>query len=496
VTPLEPRSSIPLAALADVLPAGHRIHGEASVAVHDVTHDSRSAGPGILFAARPGQRSDGHAHAPAAVAAGCPAVLVERRLELDVPQIVVPSVAQAMGPVAAAVHGFPSSELVLVGITGTNGKTTTTYLVESALRAAGHTTGLIGTVQTLIAGEPVPGLRTTPESTDLQRLLRRMRSASVDAAVMEVSSHGLALGRIAGTRFDVAAFTNLSQDHLDFHADLEDYFAAKASLFTTTYAERAVVNVDDHHGRLLLERTRLPVRTVSTRGDAHATATDVETGPTGSTFTAVLGGRAVAVRTHLPGHFNVANSLMAMAISDAIGLDLEAAAAGIAAVPGVPGRMERVEAGQAFTVLVDYAHTPDSVENVLQASRALTAGRVIVVVGCGGDRDAAKRPLMGRAAAELADLAVLTSDNPRSEDPAAILAAVADGARSVPGAIWTVEVDRRAAIAQALTAAAPGDVVVIAGKGHETYQELADRTIDFDDRAVARELLGRQGTGA
>jgi UDP-N-acetylmuramoyl-L-alanyl-D-glutamate--2,6-diaminopimelate ligase len=501
VTPIQPTSSVALEDLIDALPPGTIIHGNAAdVVVDDVTHDSRSGGPGVLFAARPGQRSDGHDHAPDAVAAGCPALLVERVLDLRVPQIVVGSVAAAMGSVAAAVHGHPSAELTLVGITGTNGKTTSTYLVDAALRAAGRTTGLIGTVQTLIAGEPVGGVRTTPESTDLQRLLRRMRAGGVDAATMEVSSHGLALGRILGTRFDVAAFTNLTQDHLDFHRDLDDYFAAKAALFTPGYTDRAVVNIDDPYGRILVERGGVPMTTVGIGRragiDADVTATDVVTGPRGSTFQAVLGNRRLAVRTQLAGHFNVANCVLSLAVADTLGIDLEAAAAGMAALAGVPGRMERVEAGQPFTVLVDYAHTPDSIENVLRASRALTDGRVIVVLGCGGDRDVAKRPLMGRAAAELADLAVLTSDNPRSEDPEAILAAVAAGARDVAGASWTVEVDRRTAIAQALRAAAPHDVVVIAGKGHETYQELADRTIDFDDRAVARELLASGEVGA
>jgi UDP-N-acetylmuramoyl-L-alanyl-D-glutamate--2,6-diaminopimelate ligase len=490
VTPLQPQPAVSLADLLAVLPPDARIHGDpGSVVVRDLTHDSRAAGPGVLFAARPGQRSDGHDHAPEAVAAGSPALLVERVLDVDAPQVVVESVARSMGVLAAAVHGNPSAELLLVGITGTNGKTTTTYLVEAALRAAGYTTGLVGTVQTLIAGEPVPGVRTTPESSDLQRLLRRMRTAGVEAAAMEVSSHGLALGRLEGTRFDVAGFTNLTQDHLDFHRDLDDYFAAKASLFTPALADRAVINIDDPYGRALVARTSLPVVTVALGQAADVTATGVTTAADGSRFTAVLRGRTVEVRTLLPGHFNVANSLLALAIVDTAGVDVLAAAEGIAGLTGVPGRMERVEAGQPFSVLVDYAHTPDSVENVLRAARGLTGERVIVVVGCGGDRDVAKRPLMGRAAAELADLAVFTSDNPRSEEPQAILDAVVEGARAVPEASWTVEVDRRSAIAHALEVARPGDVVVIAGKGHETYQELADRTIDFDDRAVARELL-------
>lgn len=459
--------------------------------IRDVTHDSRDAAPGVLFACRPGQRVDGHDFAPAAVQAGSPALLVERPLDLPVPQLRVPSVADALGEVAAAVHGHPSRSLRLAGITGTNGKTTITYLLDSVLASAGHTTGVLGTVATRIAGRSVPGVRTTPEASDLQRLLRRMVDEGVTAASMEVSSHGLALRRVDGTRFAVAVFTNLTQDHLDFHADIEEYFAAKARLFIPRFTPTAVVNVDDPYGRRLADDCDIAVVRVGSSPDAQVTARDVHSGPQGSTFTAVLGRRSVAMRTALAGHFNVVNALCAVAAADVLGVDPETAVEGIARLPGVPGRMERVEAGQEFTVLVDYAHTPDSLDNVLRAARDLAAGggRVLVVVGCGGDRDRAKRPLMGRAAAGGADVAVLTSDNPRSEDPAAILEAMAAGAREVPGAHHVIEPSRRDAIALALGEARRGDVVVIAGKGHETYQQLADRVVDFDDRAVARQLL-------
>ena len=490
----------PGAALVAPAPAG-----AAAVRVTDVTHDSRDAGSGVLFACRPGARVDGHDFATAAVAAGSPALLVERAVDTPrpVPQIRVPSVAAALGAAAATVHRHPSREMALVGVTGTNGKTTSAYLLESVLAAAGHTTGLVGTVETRIAGSAIPGVRTTPEATDLQRLLRRMRQAGVTAAAMEVSSHGLALGRVSGTRFAVAVFTNLSHDHLDFHADLDDYFTAKASLFTPAFTERAVVNVDDPWGRrlaaLAVDRG-LQVDRVSASGrdDATVTAADVRSGPAGSTFTAVLDGERVPLRTTLPGDFNVSNALQVLAAASALGIPPATAARGIAALPGVPGRMERVDAGQPFTVLVDYAHTPDSLEHVLRAARGLAGddARVLVVVGCGGDRDQAKRPLMGRAAAALADTAVFTDDNPRSEDPQAIIDAITAGAATVPDARWRVERDRRRAIALALEAATDGDVVVIAGKGHETYQELADRTIDFDDRAVAREALQARHGGA
>lgn len=489
-----PADAVALDDLVGVLP-GARLVGVGAVRVADVTHDSREAGPGVLFAARRGQRADGHDHAPQAVGAGSPALLVERVLDLPVPQVVVADVAAALGPAAAVVHHDPSAELLLLGVTGTNGKTTTATLLESVLAAAGRRPGIVGTVETRIAGAPVPGVRTTPEATDLQRLWRRMREAGVDAAAMEVSSHGLALHRVDGTRIDVAGFTNLSQDHLDFHRDLEDYLAAKARLFAPGIAERGVVVVDDAAGRRVAAGAGIPVTTVALDGPADWTAADVRSGPEGSTFTAHGPAGAVAVATHLPGRYNVANALLALAMAVAAGVDAAVAARGIAALAGVPGRMERVEAGQPFTVLVDYAHTPDSVENVLRAARELAAGRVIVVLGCGGDRDAAKRPLMGRAAASLADLAVLTSDNPRSEDPAAILAAMAAGTAGSPPGRVRVVVDRREAIAEAIGSARPGDVVVIAGKGHELGQELADRTVPFDDRAVAREAIAAVRTG-
>jgi len=485
--------------LAGALP-GARLFGapDAGVQVTDVTHDSRAAGPGVLVACRPGLRVDGHDFAPQAVTAGTPALLVERVLDLDIPQVAVDDVAAALGPAAALVHGHPSRALTLLGVTGTNGKTTTAFLLEAALRAAGARTGLVGTIRTQVADEVVEGIRTTPEATDLQRLLHRMVDTGVSAAAMEVSSHGLTLGRVAGTGFAAAAFTNLSQDHLDFHPDLAAYEAAKTTLFTAGYTEVAVVNTDGAAGGRIARAARregLRVVRVSTRagrgGQADAWADDTALGPSGSTFTAHLGADVAPVRMtlRLPGAFNVANALLALATAAAAGTAPEAAAAGIAALAGVPGRMEAVDAGQPFGVMVDYAHTPDSVDNVLRAARELTTGRVIVVLGCGGDRDPGKRPHMGRAAAALADLAVFTDDNPRGEDPQVILDALAAGAATVAGARWRVIGDRRAAIAEALNAAGPGDVVIIAGKGHETCQEADGRREPFDDRTVARELL-------
>jgi UDP-N-acetylmuramoyl-L-alanyl-D-glutamate--2,6-diaminopimelate ligase len=488
------RTSAPAPLTVDAVAGvvGGRVLGDGhGVAVVDVTHDSREAGPGVLFACRPGTRADGHDFAGQAVAAGSPALLVERPVDAAVPQVQVSSVARALGLAAAAVHGHPADALELLGVTGTNGKTTVATLLEAVLARAGHLTGLVGTTGARLGGEALPGLRTTPESTDLQRLWRRMREAGATAAVMEVSSHGLALGRMLGTRVDVAGFTNLSQDHLDFHADMEDYFAAKAELFTPRCAERAAVVVDDAWGRRLAEQAGVPVTTISGAGrDADVRAAEVSVDATGSALTAVGPGWRQPLRVSLPGPFNVTNALLALAMADLAGVDRRLAADAIAAVPGVRGRMERVEAGQPFTVLVDYAHTSAAVEGTLAAARALTRGRVIVVVGCGGDRDRDKRAPMGAAAASGADLAVLTSDNPRTEDPERILDAVAAGAAEVAGARVHREPDRRVAIAAALKAARPGDVVVIAGKGHETVQELADRVVDFDDRAVAAELLG------
>ncbi len=493
---------VALADLLDVLPRGARLVGAPAdgTVVVDVTHDSRQAGPGVLLACRPGGRVDGHDFAPAAVAAGTPALLVQRPLDLPVPQLLTPDVGAVLAAVAARVHGDPSRSLALLGVTGTSGKTTTTFLLDAALRAAGHITGLIGTVRTVVAGEAVDAVRTTPEATDLQRLLHRMVDAGVTAAAMEVSSHGLALGRVAGTRFAAAGFTNLSQDHLDFHRDMADYEAAKTRLFDPAFTGVAAVTVDDDAGRRIAataERRGLRVLRVSGAGGTHGgpadiTARDVLLGPAGSAFTAVLDGRAVPVRVRLPGAFNVANTLLALALAAAAGVDPVTAAAGVGALAGVPGRMEAVDAGQPFAVVVDYAHKPAALEGVLRAARDLAGspgGRVAVVIGAGGDRDQGKRAAMGRAAAELADLVVLTSDNPRSEDPRAILDALLAGVRSVAGATAAVQPDRRAAIAAALEQARPGDVVVIAGKGHETYQEIGDVTVPFDDRAVARELL-------
>jgi UDP-N-acetylmuramoyl-L-alanyl-D-glutamate--2,6-diaminopimelate ligase len=459
------------------------VHGEVSAPPSSLCYRSGDAAPGALFFCIPGLQVDGHDFAAEAVVRGATVLLVERLLPLEVPQVLVPSVREAMGPISAAFHGHPAERLTMVGVTGTNGKTTTTFLLESVFRAAGLTPGVIGTTGVRIDGDHVPFPRTTPESPDLQALLARMIASGVDAAAMEVSSHGLHQHRVDGIRYRAAVFTNLTQDHLDYHASMEEYFEAKARLFTPALADHAVVNIDAPEGRRLL-RPDLPTTTFGLERSADVRATDVRTTLEGLAFRV----DEVEIRSSLRGLFNVENCLAALAVARVLGISDETVARGIADVRGVPGRVEPVEAGQDFLVLVDYAHTPDSLENVLRAARPLSSGRLLVVFGCGGDRDRGKRPLMGEVATSLADVTVVTSDNPRSEDPATIVDQIVQGAVRGGGS-YVVELDRRSAIRFAVREALPGDIVVIAGKGHEPYQELADRTIPFDDRTVAAEEI-------
>ncbi len=472
-------------------------------AVTGITHDSRRVRPGDLYAALPGSHYHGGRFCAEAAAAGAIAVLTDpagrqQAIDSGLPVFVVADPRARLGEVAAWVYGHPSDQLVLIGVTGTSGKTTTTYLLESGLRAGGHVTGLIGGVETRVAGVTEPSALTTPEAPDVQALLAVMAEQGVSAAAMEVSSHALALSRVAGTSYDVAVFTNLSQDHLDFHASLDDYFAAKAQLFTPRYARAGVVNVDDGHGRLLAGQAQIPITTFSAAGRPAADwrAADVRGGADGSTFRVVgPGGVEADASVALPGPFNVANALGAIVALVEAGVGLAEAVAGVAACPGVPGRLERVEAGQDFTVLVDYSHKPGAVEAVLIALRPVTQGSLAIVLGCGGDRDSAKRPLMGAAAARLADVAIFTSDNPRSEDPLDILAQMLAGAARVPPrgrAHVAVEPDRAAAIELAISGAGKGDVVLIAGKGHERGQHVGASVIPFDDRAVAHQAISRR----
>jgi UDP-N-acetylmuramoyl-L-alanyl-D-glutamate--2,6-diaminopimelate ligase len=455
-----------------------------------ITLSSQRTQPGDLYVALAGTRSHGMEFAEQARAAGAVAVLTDRAgRDLGHADLSVADPRAILGRLAARVYGEPATAMRMIGVTGTQGKTTTTRLAEGGLQRAGVRAGVIGTVGTRIAGEEVKTTLTTPEAPDLHALFAVMRERDVTACAMEVSSHALVMGRVDGVVFDVAVFLNLGRDHLDFHADEEDYYRAKASLFTSERARLALVCVDDEHGRRLAGETSLPVRTFSTQGrDADWTVTGAEAGPRGTTFRVLGPGVDAPAGVPLPGGFNVTNALAAVAACGEAGLDAEAVARAIAAGDGVPGRLERIEAGQPFTVVVDYAHKPDAVRAALESLRPLTDGRLIVVIGAGGDRDPGKRPLMGALAARLGDVVVVTDDNPRTEERAAIRAAVLEGARSGTAEVIE-EGDRRAAIATALGLAQPGDIVVVAGKGHETGQEVDGVVHPFDDREVARELL-------
>ncbi|MEU5978561.1 UDP-N-acetylmuramoyl-L-alanyl-D-glutamate--2,6-diaminopimelate ligase [Streptomyces sp. NPDC047315] len=470
------------------------------VQVTGITHDSRAVRPGDLYAALPGARLHGADFAAQAADLGAVAVLTdptgaERAAATGLPVLVAEDPRGHMGELAAAIYGHPGESLLQLGITGTSGKTTSVYLVEGGLRAAGRAAGLIGTVETRIGGESVKSERTTPEATDLQALFAVMRERGVEAVAMEVSSHALVLGRVDGCVFDVAVFNNLSPEHMEFHSDMEDYFRAKARLFTPARSRSGVVNLDDEWGRRLAKEASVPVTTFSAEGDPDADwrAEDVELGAVRSTFTVVgPGGQRVRAEAPLPGAFNVANTLAAVVTLAVAGIDPQTAADGVASVPGVPGRLERVDEGQPYLAVVDYAHKTDAVESVLRSLRKVTEGRLHVVLGCGGDRDTTKRGPMGAAAARLADTAVLTSDNPRSEDPLAILATMLAGAAQVPAherGHVLVEADRAAAIAAAVARAEPGDTVLIAGKGHEQGQDVAGVVRSFDDRQVLREAI-------
>lgn len=462
--------------LSEALPPSMLVEttGSTEIVVHDLSHDSRQVGQGWAFACVRGERFDGHEFAATALERGAELLIVDRRLPLDAAQIVVTDVRKALGPLAAAVHDHPATKMRMVGITGTNGKTTTTHLLASVLRGAGNEVRQLGTLT---------GARTTPEAPDLQRLLAGFAAEGVDAVVMEVSSHALALHRVDGTRFDAAIFTNLGRDHLDLHESVEAYFRAKASLFVPELTALGVANLDDPHGRLLIDAA-----TVEMVGFGVADASDIEIGVEHHAFT--WQGRRV--RVPIGGRFNVMNSLAALSTARELAIDLDQAIAGLAACPPVPGRFEVVSDAQLhdLVVVVDYAHTPDGLAELLGSARHLAGdARVIAVFGCGGDRDADKRPLMGAVTAANADLVVITSDNPRHEDPKAIVDAIAAGVDPRYRGKVHLAVDRRTAIAEAIGSAHAGDVVVIAGKGHETTQTIGDEVCPFDDRQVARELL-------
>ena len=461
--------------------------GARLVEIDDLAYDTRSVTGGALFFCVPGARTDGHDLAWEAIERGAAALVVERPLEVDVPQLVVASSREAMAVAADVFFGEPTTELDVAGVTGTNGKTTTAFLLRSMLEASGRRAGLVGTVEWIVGGEHRPAPFTTPESIDLQRLLREMLGAGDTSVAVEASSHGAALRRLDRVRFDALVFTNLSQDHLDLHGTMDEYYDAKRRLFTGALPPPAAVNVGNDWGRRLADelrdRHRAPLVTFGLVDDAEVRPENLEVSAAGSRFRAA----GIDVETSLRGLFNVENALGAVAAGLLLDLEEGDIAAGIDAVTVVPGRFEAVDAGQPFTVLVDYAHTPDSLSSALHSARELTDGRVIVVFGAGGDRDRGKRPLMGRVAAELADVVIVTSDNPRSEEPLRIIEDVLLGA----GLDVEVDPDRRSAIERAVAVAEPGDVVLVAGKGHEQGQVVGDTIHAFDDRDVVREALAR-----
>jgi UDP-N-acetylmuramoyl-L-alanyl-D-glutamate--2,6-diaminopimelate ligase len=484
-----------LAELRDVV--GGHLHGDAVTRIGGLSLSSRTVQAGDVYAALPGARTHGARYAGDAVAAGAVAILTDPAgAELvagtGLPTLVVDEPRRVLGAAAAAVYGHPAERLSLAGVTGTHGKTTTTQLMAAGLAGAGRRSAVVGTMGTWINQAAVASTLTTPEAPDLHALFAVMVEQHVDVCALEVSSHALVMGRVDGVVFDLAVFTNLGRDHLDFHTDIEDYFAAKASLFTRRRARRALVNADDAYAQRLTEDPEIETRTFSTSGrDADWTSRPRSDAGGANGFEVTgPGGRSVLMSVPMPGAFNVANALCAVAALGELGVDIEAAAAGIASAPSVPGRMERIDRGQPFAVIVDYAHKPDAVTATLQALRPTTPGRLIVVLGAGGDRDHGKRPLMGEIASRLADVVVVTDDNPRSESPAAIRAAIIAGVPAADRRERLLEIgDRDEAIAESLRSARAGDTVLIAGKGHETGQEVDGVVTPFDDREVARRVL-------
>lgn len=478
------------------LPA--QVTGPVDLPIEDVVFDSRKVLPGSLFFAFKGVHHDGRQFAAAAVSAGARAIVTEEKLDVPgVTQIVVPDAMRLLAPIAVRFWDAPSKKLLTVGITGTNGKTTVSYLVESIFQMAGLFPAVLGTINYRFQQQSTPAPNTTPFSSELQRFMSRVLAQGAKSCVMEVSSHALALGRVEGVDFDVAVFTNLTQDHLDFHKTIDAYGQAKSLLFkmldpqtTKPFIRRAVLNRDDPWAARMESVCRVPALGFALKAPADVTATHVLCDARGSRFEIVRKGRSpVPVRLPLLGEYNVMNALAAASVAFSQEISEDAVVRGLENISGVPGRMERVDAGQPFTVLVDYAHTEDALRNVLTAIKRLNPERIITVFGCGGDRDRIKRPLMGEVAARMSDEIYLTSDNPRSEDPSRITLDVEVGIRRVRSDHYEIILDRQEAIKRALSQARPDDIVLIAGKGHENYQILNDRTIAFDDRAVAQQWL-------
>lgn len=473
-------------------------NGSLEVEIKGIAYDSRKVLPGFLFVAVEGFKSDGHAYIGQAVEAGAVAVVVQKDLPVPagVARLRTSHSRLALALLAARFYGNPGQKLKMVGVTGTNGKTTTTNLLAAIYRGAGEKVGLIGTIANYIGDKLIPVSHTTPESADLQKLLGEMWAEGVETVVMEVSSHALALNRVDGCEYDVAVFTNITRDHLDFHGDMDSYLAAKARLFSGLGQgikggpKFGVINADDPRAKELAAVTRVPVITYAIHEKADIRAVDIDITARGVSFTARGRWGDHRLNLKLTGMFNVYNALAAYAVGVAGGMPPERVVKSLESVSGVPGRFEPVDRGQDFAVIVDYAHTPDGLENVLKTAREITRGRLFTVFGCGGDRDRTKRPLMGEIAARLSDRAIVTSDNPRTEDPVKIIADVEEGVRRVlPEGDYTVMPDRREAIRQAVYAAGAGDVVLIAGKGHEDYQIIGDKKYHFDDREEAARFL-------
>ncbi len=477
---------------------GARAAGDFSAQITGVAYDSRLVVPGDVFVAVVGFQADGHNFAKDAVDGGAAALVVERKIEgvsPEVPQFVASSCREALSRIGDAFYGHPSGELALIGVTGTNGKTTTAFLIDAILRASGRRTGLMGTIHYRVGDEVFEEPRTTSEGPDLQRYLRRMADAGASHTVMEVSSHGLALDRLFGCEFQAAVFTNLTQDHLDFHGDMEAYFQAKLKLFKEFSPANSIVNVDDAYGRRIAEEARGRVWTYAAGSGADLGVEDLSSSSSGMRFQMLTPAGRVGVETALIGRHNLSNILAASAACLSQGLTPEEVAAGVASLENIPGRFEKVDMGQPFLVVVDYAHTEDALARVLEFARPVTEGRILTLMGCGGDRDRNKRPLMAAAALRGSDYVVMTSDNPRTEDPASILREVESGAALAPSSVgrWRSILDRREAIRAIVAEAREGDAVVIAGKGHETYQILGTERTPFDDREEARTALRLAG---
>ena len=477
-----------------------RVEGPQTAEVCHITADSRTVQEGSLFICLVGATVDGHSFVEKAVQDGAVAVVVSKPVTVPdhVAVIYVEDTRQALQAAVPFFYDYPASKMRMIGVTGTNGKTTTTHIIAHLLRSQGYTVGVIGTVHILIDDQSYPIHNTTPDVADLQQILQQMVDAGVTHCIMEVSSHALALGRTAGVEYDTAVFTNLTQDHLDFHKTFDNYLAAKAKLFKQVSAsyqvkegKGAVINVDDAYGQSIVDVTTSPMITYSTEGKGSMNASDLTITAKSSQFTLNYDGKSYPISTKIAGMFNVYNALAAVGATLYEGLSMEEIVKGLATFTAVPGRFELIEEGQDFAVVVDYAHTPDGLENILQTAKKIVENRILVVFGCGGDRDATKRPIMGRIAAQFGDRVFVTSDNPRTEDPVQIVKDVEVGVREGlhDDVTYEVIVDRREAIHKAIAEATTGDVVIIAGKGHEDYQILKDETIHFDDREVAREAL-------